>query len=118
VWLTALSVLLSALMPGLSHSARMQSAEGSLAPICTTSGMKWLDTNSGEIREQSALEEATPSAEHCTWCTVHPVVLTSKQKTVAPLFLSLAETVLPASAPDSHPFSWPPSHPRAPPAAA
>jgi len=118
VWLTAISVLLSALMPTLSHSARLQSADGSLAPICSSSGMKWLDTNSGELREQSATDETTLSAEHCAWCTVHPVTLTSSQKVVEPLFLSLAEAALPVSTPRSHPFSWPPSHPRAPPVAA
>jgi len=118
VWLTAVSVLLSALMPALSHSARLQSVDGSLAPICTSSGMKWLDTKSGELREQSAADETTAANEHCTWCTANPVTLTSAQKVVEPLFLSLAEAALPVSAPNSHPFSWPPSHPRAPPVAA
>jgi len=118
VWLTAISVLLSALMPTLSHSARLQTADGSLAPVCTSSGMKWLDTNSGELREQSATDDTTLTAEHCAWCTVHPVTLSSSQQDVAPLFLSLAEAAPPVFAPHSHPFSWPPSQPRAPPVAA
>jgi len=118
VWLTAISVLLSALMPALSHSARLQSTDGSLAPVCTSSGMKWLDTNSGELREQSAAGETASTAEHCQWCTANPVAMTPSQKVVPPLFLSLAEAALPVSTPRSHPFSWPPSHPRAPPVAA
>jgi len=80
--------------------------------------MKWLDTASGEIREQTATDETASTAEHCAWCTVHPVTLPSQQKTAAPLFLSLAEVALPLSSPKSHPFAWPPSHPRAPPTAA
>ena len=80
--------------------------------------MKWLDTNSGEIREQRATDETTFTAEHCTWCTANPVALTSAQQVVKPLFLSLAEAALPVSTPRFHPFSWPPSHPRAPPVTA
>jgi len=118
IWLTAISVLLAALMPSLSHAARLQSADGSLAPICTSSGMKWLDTTSGEIRDQAATDETASTTEHCAWCTVHPVTLALQQKAVTPLFLSLAEVALPLSSPKSHPFAWPPSHPRAPPTAA
>jgi hypothetical protein len=80
--------------------------------------MKWLDTNSGELREQSATDETTLTAEHCAWCTVHPVTLSSSKQDVVPLFLNLAEAAPPVLAPHSHPFSWPPSQPRAPPVAA
>jgi len=118
VWLTALSVLLAALMSGLSHSAALRSAGGSLAPICTNSGMKWLDTASGEIREQTARGDVGPTAEHCAWCTVPPVALLSQQKVAVPLFLQLAELALPAFRSITHPFAWPPSNPRAPPIAA
>ncbi|MCF8173101.1 MAG: DUF2946 domain-containing protein [Candidatus Methylopumilus sp.] len=118
VWLTAISVLLSALMPTLSHSARLQSADGSLAPICTSGGMKWLDTASGEIREQTTTNETAASPEHCTWCSVNPVALTSQPKVVPPLLIAMAEAALPVSSTHSHPFAWPPSHPRAPPTAA
>jgi hypothetical protein len=80
--------------------------------------MKWLDTASGEIREQTATNETAASPEHCTWCTVNPVALTSQPKVVPPLFLALTEAALSVSSTHSHPFTWPPSHPRAPPVAA
>jgi hypothetical protein len=115
VWLTAIAMLMAALMPTLSQAARAQSGADMLSPICTSTGMKWFDASTGEIREQTAQSESDATAEHCVWCSVHPVAVSSQVSDVAPLFLELAEISLPVYQAISHPFAWPPSSPRAPP---
>ncbi|MDO8692936.1 MAG: DUF2946 family protein [Sheuella sp.] len=115
LWFTALAMLMAALMPSLSHSARAQTGTDALSPVCTSTGMKWFNPVSGEILEQTAQTESGSANEHCDWCSVHPVTLFSPLSAPTPLFLELAETVLPVYRAVTGPFCWPSSHPRAPP---
>ncbi len=111
-------MLMAALMPTLSQAARAQYGADLLSPICTSTGMKWFDAASGEIREQTAQNDTESATEHCVWCSVHPVAIFSQISAIPPLFLSLAETLLPVYRVVSHPLAWPPSNPRAPPSVA
>ena len=111
-------MLMAALMPTLSQAARAQSGADLLSPICTSTGMKWFDASTGEIREQTAQNESGSATEHCAWCSVHPVALFAEISAITPLFLELAETSLPVHRVVRSPFAWPPSHPRAPPSVA
>lgn len=111
-------MLMAALMPTISQAARAHSGVDMLSPICTSTGMKWFDASTGEIREQQVQSESEATTEHCVWCSVHPVAVLSQVSDIAPLFLQLAEISLPVYLPPSHPFAWPPSPPRAPPSIA
>jgi len=111
-------MLMAALMPALSHSARAQIGADALSPVCTSSGMKWFDPVSGEIREQTVQSETQSTNEHCVWCSVHPPALISQPTLTPALFLELAETVIPTYRVISRSLAWSSSHPRAPPAVA
>ena len=118
MWLTAIAMLMAALMPTLSQTARAQSGTDSLSPICTSTGMKWFDASTGEIREQTAQNDSDSTTEHCVWCSIHPVALISQLSATPALFLKLAGTSLPVYRIVSRPLVWPPSSPRAPPVVA
>lgn len=115
VWFTAIAMLMAALMPSISHANREQTGASTLSPICTSTGMKWFDSVSGEVRDQSAQSQQGSTDEHCSWCSVHPVVLLSHVANPPPLYLELARLSPPVIQTAPKAFCWPPSLSRAPP---
>jgi hypothetical protein len=118
-WLTAIALLLSALAPSISFaSSAIQGTQIDFASICTATGLKWVDNQSGEVLDAApASGKSAVHAERCEACLMHPLAVLPVSE--APLCTpAVTITRLPAlffQAPRTL-FVWSQANPRGPPA--
>ncbi len=145
-WLAALAVLMTALLPALSHAvmSRLAATNGGLVEVCTVSGMAWVSPgvapagNAGSGANAAAGQVAVPAdasqlagnsnspvgmgmlMASCDWCATHAPGLSLPPVAALslPLPAQLAE-VPPAFLHAPRLLAvWAPAHSRAPPSAA
>ena len=119
VWafMIAFAIMLASLAPTLAHSSKRPEAiaEGVIS-VCTTTGLKWLDIQTGELRTADIGESESSSFVHCQDCLTHFIALPHTglgrislvRKSSQRVFASLHAT------PPERPFFWQ-NNPRAPP---
>jgi hypothetical protein len=71
-WLALVAMLLGALAPTIAQARMGGSDRADWLEICTTTGMVWVQADTGELAQkidgQPAGSDASP---HCPWCTLH-----------------------------------------------
>ncbi|WP_127803500.1 DUF2946 domain-containing protein [Hydrogenophaga sp. NH-16] len=71
-WLALVAMLLGALAPTIAQARMGGSDRADWLEICTTTGMVWVQPDTGELAQkidgQPAGSDASP---HCPWCTLH-----------------------------------------------
>lgn len=67
-WLAVAAVLLGALLPTLSHAAARWASPGAWVEVCTSTGMAWFHTQSGELLESVPERSSTLAQADCAWC--------------------------------------------------
>jgi Protein of unknown function (DUF2946) len=120
IWLTALAMMLSALAPSISFASRaIQGADIDFASICTATGIKWVDNQSGEILESApTTSKSAVHAERCEACLTHPLAIlpVSQVLLYTPVIALTRMPSLFLQAPRTL-FVWSQANPRAPPTA-
>jgi|GEM_PF-1155201 len=81
-WLTIFAVVWSALMPGFAQANR--SADSFLGSICTSAGLKWVDTYNNSADNKAGQAAQDSHAERCVWCSAQPPSL-NPSATIAPV---------------------------------
>lgn len=119
IWafMIAFAIVVVSLAPTLAHSSKRPEAiaEGVIS-VCTTTGLKWLDIQTGELRTADIGESESSSVAHCQDCLTHFIALPHTglgrislvRKSSQRVFASLDAT------PPERPFFWQ-NNPRAPP---
>jgi hypothetical protein len=76
VWLSALLVLFAALAPAISQAVSVaRGVDAGLIPVCTHSGLKWMDAATGEVREAPGDTGLSGHMERCPFCLSQPTAL-------------------------------------------
>mgnify|MGYP001765281410 CR=1 FL=1 len=71
-WLAMVAMLLGALTPTLAQARMGGSDRADWLEICTTTGMVWVQADTGEVARQIDGKPAdTVSSPHCPWCNLH-----------------------------------------------
>lgn len=65
------AVLLGALLPTLSHASARWASPSGWVEICTSTGMVWVHTQSGEQAETVPDGSPVSGMAGCTWCLLH-----------------------------------------------
>lgn len=78
VWafMIAFAIMLASLAPTLAHSSKRPEAiaEGVIS-VCTTTGLKWLDIQTGEMLTADIGQSESSSVVHCQDCLTHFIAL-------------------------------------------
>jgi hypothetical protein len=71
-WLALVAVLLGALAPTIAQARMGGGDRADWLEICTTTGMVWVQADSGEVARQIDGPPAdSGTSPHCPWCTLH-----------------------------------------------
>lgn len=71
-WLAIVALLLGALAPTLAQARMGGSDRADWLEICTTTGMVWVQADTGEVAQKTDGQPAGSDASpHCPWCTLH-----------------------------------------------
>lgn len=110
-------VLLGALLPTLSHAAARWANPGAWVEICTSTGMVWVHTQSGESADAPPESPGVSSMVGCTWCLLQggsAGLPPNSSKAPLEAWISTQAPVFGLSGPLSPP-PWPSALTRAPP---
>ena len=68
----AFAMVMSSLVTTLSHaSGGGIGVNKSLVAICSSLGLQWLDTRTGQVQESGPTSEKSDSSTHCSACITH-----------------------------------------------
>lgn len=118
--LALLAMVLSALLPALSHAVVRAPGPGEgWVEVCSSTGMLWVRVSPDGQDPTTAPADApgVPNLAQCAWCTTHGPGLGLPPAASTPL-VGAPASALPAGAapqPPHLPPLWRPSHSRAPP---
>jgi hypothetical protein len=71
-WLAIVAMLLGALAPTIAQARMGGSDRADWLEICTTTGMVWVQADTGEVvRSVDGQPADAAGGMHCPWCTLH-----------------------------------------------
>jgi hypothetical protein len=119
VWafMVAFAIVLASLAPTLAHSSKRPDgiAEGVIS-VCTTTGLKWLDVQTGELRAADDGLSKSKGFVHCQDCLTHFIALPHSDLDRVSFVKNSSQSVFASlDAPPHQPLFFRQNNPRAPP---
>ena len=119
-WLIALAIVVTALGPMLHQGSRSASPAGFVVTaICTTGGLKWFNTKSGQIEDRDSAPGQHATGKSCDCCTgASPALVSAPASSITQLERGPVLRPAHASHFPQQRAGWLQSSPRAPPQSA